>query len=1312
MKRAHPQQQALEKSSVSSGSMASPPKGQGNNKDAAAGKGDPLEDKLKQLPSSEAEILRSQIATNSSKANFFSLFRFATPRDIIFEILGIFFAAVHGVSLPMFTLVVGGLVSNFDGLFGSQSLESDAFMHKADHLSLYFVYIGVVMLVSSSLESILLTSTGEILAGRFRKNYLNAVIRQNIAYSDNKGSGEVATRITNDTIAIQEAISEKLGNVVMGISSFITAVVIGLARQWKVSLVLLSAVFYNLLVMTTGAKMLVKFNIKANMIYSGGSTIAEESLSSIRSTIAFGMQGRLAKKFDNILRKSSTESRKAGAAFALMLSFIWAGLFWIFGLGYWEGSRVVYWGEADIGKVFSAVMAMMIGSFRLGNMSPNIRFIANGIVACKNINDTLDRMPIIDSESDQGLVPDKCEGHIKLSDVRFRYPSRPDVLVLPDFSLEIFPGQTIALVGMSGSGKSTIVGILERFYLPVDGTITLDGNNISELNISWLRRQIGYVQQEPTLFNDSIYTNVAYGLIGTEYEAASEEIKKEKVIYACKEANAHDFITTLNEGYDTNVGDRGFLLSGGQKQRIAIARAIVSDPKILLLDEATSALDTKSEGIVQEALDRASQGRTTIVIAHRLSTIKNAHSIVVMSEGEIIEQGSHTELLSLDGYYASLVAAQEVSGSADKESHTDSDTQISQVDEKKLTIMEDGALDRQDDPKELEKIQQESENIPGIREPKNSSILNYSRMLWRMSANEHSFLIIGVISAILLGYCYPSMGIASARMISDIIVPKDQYPEMRHNINVMGWWMFFLGCASFIFSFVAIFLMSYVSAGLVRTVRLRLFSQFLRMDIAFFDHKDNSPGALTAILAKEAKAIEGLGGATAGQILQSLTTLIGGIATGIPFNWRIGLVALAVVPVLLACGFFRVYVLNSVNDHNRKIYEASGALASQYATAVRTVQSLTSECVVVEKYGNTINRQVAQSRLYIVKSAVLYALSEGLVPWIIALIYWWGSKVMSRGEAAVFGYFVVFMAIVLGTQSAGQIFSHASSISKARTAARNVYRIDSAIPTIDTCSQDGIVLDPKDVHGNLEFRDVYFHYPLRPQVPVLRGLSLSATEGQYIALVGPSGCGKSTVIGLAEHFYNVERGQVLFDGVDIADYNIQSLRSHIALVSQEPTLYSGTLRDNILLGWPGDESEVTDDMIHDVAKKANIHDFIMSLPDGYNTISGSRGTLLSGGQKQRIAIARALIRNPKVLLLDEATSALDSESERVVQAALDEAAKGRTTIAVAHRLSTIQKADVIYVFEDGRIVEKGNHAMLLAKKGRYSELVGLQTLSS
>jgi len=301
-----------------------------------------------------------------------------------------------------------------------------------------------------------------------------------------------------------------------------------------------------------------------------------------------------------------------------------------------------------------------------------------------------------------------------------------------------------------------------------------------------------------------------------------------------------------------------------------------------------------------------------------------------------------------------------------------------------------------------------------------------------------------------------------------------------------------------------------------------------------------------------------------------------------------------------------------------------------------------------------------------------------------------------------------FSAVIFGSQSAGTIFSFAPDMGKAKHAAAELKQLFDRKPDIDSWSTDGEVL--QGMEGSIEFRDVHFRYPTRPEQPVLRGLNLTVKPGQYVALVGASGCGKSTTIALMERFYDPLVGGIYVDGREISSLNINNYRNHLALVSQEPTLYQGSIRDNILLGADKAPEDVPEEAIVQACKDANIYDFILSLPEAFNTVVGSKGSMLSGGQKQRVAIARALLRDPKILLLDEATSALDSESEKVVQAALDAAAKGRTTIAVAHRLSTIQKADMIYVFDQGRIVENGTHNELIARGGRYFELVNLQSL--
>ena len=495
------------------------------------------------------------------------------------------------------------------------------------------------------------------------------------------------------------------------------------------------------------------------------------------------------------------------------------------------------------------------------------------------------------------------------------------------------------------------------------------------------------------------------------------------------------------------------------------------------------------------------------------------------------------------------------------------------------------------------------------------------------------------------------------------------------------------------------------SERLVHRVRDMAFRSMLRQDVEFFDLDENSAGALTSFLSTEATHVAGLSGVTLGTLITVFTTLISACALALALGWKLALVCIATMPVVIGCGFFRFWMLAHYQRRAKSAYAGSASYASEAITAIRTVASLTREEDVIRQYQDSLAIQQRASLRSVLKSSLLYAASQSLMFLAFALGFWYGGTLIAKREYNIFQFFVVFSAVIFGAQSAGSVFSFAPDMGKAAEASRVLKGLFDRKPTIDTWSMDGDKVEAID--GSIEFRDVHFRYPTRPEQPVLRGLNLSIHPGQYVALVGASGCGKSTTIALLERFYDPLAGGIYIDGKEISSLNINEYRSYIALVSQEPTLYQGTIRENILLGAP---HEVTDDQIKFACQEANIYDFVLSLPDGFNTVVGSKGALLSGGQKQRIAIARALVRDPKILLLDEATSALDSESEHVVQAALDKAAKGRTTIAVAHRLSTIQKADIIYVFDQGRIVEQGTHVELMRKNGRYAELVNLQSL--
>jgi len=1202
--------------------------------------------------------------------------------------------------------------------FFNGSISKHDFNAQLSHFTLYFIYLAIGEFITIYACTVGFIYTGEHITQKIREQYLAAILRQNIAFFDKLGAGEITTRITADTNLVQDGISEKIALTLTALATFVTAFVIGFITYWKLTLILSSTVFAIVGTMGAGSTFIIRYNKQSLESYALGGTVAEEVISSIRNATAFGTQNKLARQYDKHLQEAEKWGLKLKIVLACMIACMMGIIYLNYGLSFWQGSRYLVAGQMTLSNVLTIMLSIMIGAFSLGNVAPNAQAFTTSVAAAAKIFNTIDRVSPLDPMTDAGEKLKHVDGTIELRNIKHIYPSRAEVVVMRDVNLVVPAGKTTALVGASGSGKSTIVGLVERFYDPVGGNVYLDGRDVSTLNLRWLRQQISLVSQEPVLFGTTIFGNIQHGLIGTKYENASAEDRKELIIKAAKMANAHDFVSGLPEGYETNVGERGFLLSGGQKQRIAIARAMVSDPKILLLDEATSALDTKSEGVVQAALDVAAQGRTTIVIAHRLSTIKTADNIVVMSEGRIVEQGSHDELLEKRMAYYKLVEAQRIS--AEKEEQDAEKTALlEEVDSeihKTTSIGPNGTYEADpDDEKVRNKLDrtttEKSASSVAIQKKSKEAGSEYS--LWTLIKVVGSFnrketwlMLVGLFWSIIAGGGNPTQAVFFAKSIVALSLPPSMFNQLRHDVNFWSLMYLMLAIVEIIAFSLQGIAFAICSERLVHRARDQAFRTMLRQDIAFFDKEENSAGALTSFLSTETTHLAGMSGTTLGTILVVTTTLVAAIALSCAIGWKLALVCTATIPILLACGFFRFWMLANFQNRAKKAYEASASYACEATAAIRTVASLTREEDVWEHYHQSLALQGQKSLRSILKSSTLYASSQSFMFFCIALGFWYGGTLIANREFTMLQFFICFSAIIFGAQSAGTIFSFAPDMGKAKQAAKELKILFDRKPDIDSWSPDGERIST--IEGTIEFRDVHFRYPTRPEQPVLRGLNLTVKPGQYVALVGASGCGKSTTVALLERFYDPLVGGIFVDGHEISALNLNDYRSFLALVSQEPTLYQGSIRENVLLG--ADRDDVPDDAIVQACRDANIYDFIVSLPDGFSTIVGSKGSMLSGGQKQRIAIARALLRDPKILLLDEATSALDSESEKVVQAALDAAARGRTTIAVAHRLSTIQKADVIYVFDAGRVCESGTHAELVGRRGKYFELVNLQSL--
>ncbi|KAF0296828.1 Multidrug resistance protein 1 [Amphibalanus amphitrite] len=1053
---------------------------------------------------------------------------------------------------------------------------------------------------------------------------------------------------------------------------FSSASVLAFVSGWKLTLAM--ACFIPIVIITEAflVKLQASFAQKEAQAYSSAGSVAEEVIGAIKTVMAFGGENKESERYAASLQGARAAMLRRSAVTALGVGLVWLTHKASFSLAFWYGTELV------------------------------------------------------------------IESRVAGDDL---YNAGTLTIILKGISFAVRPGQTVALVGSSGCGKSTCVQLIQRFYDPEQGEVLLDGRDVRELNVAWLRRQIGVVSQEPVLFGTTIAENIRYG----RPDCSMKDIEE-----AARQANAYNFIQELPLKFDTMVGQKGAQLSGGQKQRIAIARALVRNPRVFLLDEATSALDLQSEAAVQLALDRVSNqlGRAAPQSSWPIvsSTVRSADVIIALSDGRVVETGTHEQLMKNEGLYHGLVTSQITGGGEEEEvaeerveeeaEEEEEDVVEDMVEDKdgfhlpalrcpsipgitRLRTLSSGShpsdgyhigsevngdstavtVVRPASKKKRRKTGKKSDGAGGQTEDEDEGEPVSAWRLLRLNGSEWPYLLLGVVGAAIMGGSTPAHAAVFGGVLGNLAVEDPD--EALDNAQFYGLLFLGIGVITFLASFAQVFMFGVAGERLTTRIRKLTFKALLRQEAAYFDDSRHTVGVLCSRLSSDASSVQGATGTRLGNMTQAVFTLFLGLGMAFYLSWQLALAALPFVPLCVLGTYVESRLTSESMAKEKSDQESGNQIAVEAISNVRTVASLGLESMFADRYEEQLKKTHSKYMKRAFLRGLVYGAAQTAPAVSQAIVFAIGKHLIIDGTIPYSHLLMITEGLIYGTMEIGAAVAFSPDINKAFISARRVFALLDRKPTIDSSTQAGPKLP--GLSGSISLDGVQFRYPSRPAVTVLRGLNLKVQPGQTVALVGASGCGKSTCVQLLQRLYDPERGDVNVDGQSVSSLHLGWLRSQIGIVSQEPILFDKTIAENIAYGDNSREVPMTE--IIEAARDANIHSFITSLPAGYDTrLGSSSSTQLSGGQKQRVAIARALVRRPAILLLDEATSALDTQSEQVVQQALDRAANGRTCLVIAHRLSTIQGADCIVVVNRGRAVEQGTHQELLAKKGMYYEL--------